>query len=106
MDFINLSSFQLITSKYGSEEGGTYFDEEESLAHDILPDRIIFYTNYLDYRSYEVYIHEGVLHVKKTRLDNYKLHDKAKVIEDTMDEEDHEELDQLWKRMEQDLVHT
>jgi len=104
MNAINLSSFLLLTSKYGSEEGGVYFDEEESLAQEIFPDRIMFYTNFLDHTSYEVYIHEGVLCVKKTRLDNYKLHLKATVIEDTMDEEDLEELDQLWNRMEQDLL--
>lgn len=104
MNAINLSSFQLITSQYGSKAGEAYFDEEESLAHDIFDDRIILYTNFVDYRSYEVSIHEGALRVKKTRLDNYELHEKAAVIEDAMDEEDQEELDQLWSRMEQDLV--
>lgn len=104
MNSITLANFQLITAKYGSEKGGAYFDEEESLAHDIFADRIVFYTNFLDYRSYEAYISEGVLCVKKTRLDNYKLHLKATVIEDTMDEEDWEEFNQLWSRMEHDLL--
>lgn len=104
MNAITLSNFQLITSKYGRETGQAYFDEEESIAHDIFPDRIVFYTNFLDNRSYEAHISEGVLCVKKTRLDNYKLHLKATVMEDTMDDEDWEELDPLCKRMEHDLL--
>jgi hypothetical protein len=104
MNFITLSDFELITSKYGKENGQAYFDANEGLAHDIFSEKIIFYTNYLDHRSYEVYSHEGTVCVKKTRLDNYKLHLKATVIDDAMEDEDWEELGQLWNQMQNDLI--
>lgn len=104
MNPITTSEFQLITSKYGTEEGQAYFDAEESIAHDIFPERIIFYTNFQDNRSYEAYVREETICIKKTRLDNYKLHLKATVIEDTMEEEDWEEIGQLWGRMQYDLL--
>lgn len=104
MNPITLSNFQLITSKHGKEEGQAYFDAKESLVHDIFPDRIKFYTNFLDNRSYEAYIQEETLHVKKTRLDNYKLHLNATLIEDVMEEDDWEEIDQIWNQMLHDLA--
>jgi hypothetical protein len=104
MNPVTLSDFQLIISKYGKEKGQAYFDPNESLTHDIFPDRIVFYTNFLDHRSYETYIQEEILCLKKTRLDNYELHLKATIIEDEMDEDDWEELDQLWSQMRKDLI--
>lgn len=104
MNPITLSGFRTITSTYGKAAGQAYFDAEESITHDMYPDRIVFYTNFLDHRTYEAYVVEEELQVKKTRLDNYHLHLKATVIEDSMDEEDWEELDQLWGRMAKDLI--
>jgi hypothetical protein len=103
MNPIDLQSFQRITSAHGELEGAAYFDAEEELAHEVFPDRIVFQTNYLDYRSYEVDLAEGAIRVRKTRLDNYQRGDKAKVIEDAMDEEDWGELGDLWQRMRRDL---
>lgn len=104
MNPINLSNFLLITSKYGSEQGATHFDKEEDLIHDIFPDRIIFNTNYVDETSYETYFEGEVLCIKKTKLDDYELHEDAEVIADELDEDDLEELEELWNRMEQDLI--
>lgn len=104
MNPITIPDFQLITSKYGKEQGQAYFDARESLVHDIFPDRIVFYTNFLDHRSYEAYIHEETLCLKKTRLDNYELHLDATIIEDTIDEEDWDEINELWSQMLHDLV--
>jgi len=103
MNPIDAQSLQRIISTHGKFEGAEYFDVEESLAHEIFPDRIVFQTNYLDYCSYEVDIAEGAPRVRKTRLDNYRLGEKAQVIDDAMDEEDWEELGSLWQRLSQDL---
>jgi len=103
MNPIDLLSFQRITTAHGEFEGAAYFDAEESLTHEVFPDRIVFQTNYLDYRSYEIDAVEGGIRVRKTRLDNYKRGEKAQVIDDDMDEEDWEELAGLWERLSQDL---
>jgi hypothetical protein len=103
MNPIDPLSFQRITTAHGKPEGATYFDAEESITHDIFPERIVFQTNYLDYRSYEVDLAEGAIRVRKTQLDNYKRGHQAQVVEDEMDEEDWEELDSLWLRLSQDL---
>lgn len=103
MNPIDLLSFQRITRAHGKIEGGVYFDAEESLTHEVFPDRIVFQTNYLDYRSYDVDLAEGRVRVLKTRLDDYQRGEKAQVIEDDMDEEDWQELGSLWERLSRDL---
>jgi len=103
MNPIDLSSFQRITTAHGALEGAAYFDAEESLVHDVFPDRIVFQTNYLDHSSYAVNAAEGAIQVRKTRLDNYHRGHKAQVIEDAMDDDDWGELAALWQRLSQDL---
>ncbi|MCJ8203218.1 hypothetical protein [Pseudomonas sp. RGM2987] len=103
MNPIDLPSFQRITNTHGALEGAAYFDAEESLVHDVFPDRIVFQTNYLDHSSYAVSVVEGAIQVRKTRLDNYQRGHKAQVIEDDMDDDDWSELDTLWQRLRQDL---
>ena len=103
MNPIDALSFQRIITAHGALEGAAYFDAEEDLVQEIFPDRIVFQTNYLDYRSYEVDLADDAIRVLKTRLDNYQRGDKAKVIEDDMDEEDWEELATLWQRLSRDL---
>ncbi|MDG9924444.1 MULTISPECIES: hypothetical protein [unclassified Pseudomonas] len=103
MNPIDRQSFQRIISAHGKPEGAAYFDVAEELAHEVFPERIVFQTNYLDYRSYEVDLAEGAIRVRKTRLDNYRRGDKAKVIGDAMDEEDWAELGGLWQRLSRDL---
>ena len=103
MNPIDLLSFQRIINSHGEHEGAAYFDVEEDLAHEVFPDRILFQTNFLDYRSYDVDLAEGQIRVRKTRLDNYQRGDKAKVIDDEMNEEDWEELGGLWQRLSHDL---
>ncbi|UZE21777.1 hypothetical protein LOY67_17175 [Pseudomonas sp. B21-056] len=103
MNPIDALPFQRIITAHGALEGAAYFDAEEDLVQEIFPDRIVFQTNYLDYRSYEVDLADGAIRVLKTRLDNYQRGDKAKVIEDDMDEEDWEELGNLWQRLSRDL---
>jgi len=103
MNPIDLQSFQRIITAHGEAEGASYFDAEESLVHELFPDRILFQTNYMDSRSYEVDIADTELRVRKTRLDNYHRGHKAQVIDDAMDEEDWEELCGLWQRLSRDL---
>ncbi|WP_434702920.1 hypothetical protein J3P85_18490 [Pseudomonas sp. Z1-12] len=103
MNPIDPLSLQRIISAHGDFEGAAYFDVEESLAHEVFPDRIVFQTNYLDYRSYEADLAEGSVRVRKTRLDNYLRGHKALVIEDDMDDEDWDELGSLWQRLSHDL---
>ncbi|MCX2454228.1 hypothetical protein OQX61_23355 [Pedobacter sp. PLR] len=104
MNPIPVSDFLLITSRYGKVDGKSHFDSEEDLVHDIFPNRILFYTNFMDERSYEMYIQEGAICIKKTRLDDYELHEDAEDIEDDLDEDDTEELDGLWSRIVYELL--
>ncbi|MHA6788056.1 DUF6630 family protein [Pseudomonas bijieensis] len=103
MNPIDPLSFQRIIAAHGDFEGASYFDAEESLAHEVFPDRIVFQTNYLDYRSYDVDLVEGSVRVRKTRLDDYLRGHKAQVIDDDMDDEDWDELGSLWQRLSHDL---
>jgi hypothetical protein len=103
MNPINLESLQRITAAHGKPEGASYFDAEESIVHDVFPDRIVFQTNFVDYSSYAVAVAAGEVQVSKTRLDNFKRGHKAQVIDDEMDEGDWEELGSLWRRLSEDL---
>lgn len=103
MNPIDLLSFQRITTAHGKPEGAAYFDNEESIVHDVFPDRIVFQTNFVDNSSYAVDVTEGLIRVSKTRLDNFKRGHKAQVIDDEMDEGDWDELESLWQRLSQDL---
>lgn len=97
---IAISSFQIITSKYGSEKGQIHFDAKEEVVHDIFSNRIVLNTNFRDERSYETYMEDDVLHVKKLMYNTRK----KELFETIMDEDDWEELDELWSRMEYELV--
>lgn len=103
MNPIDPLSFQRITIAHGTLEGAIYFDAEEDLTHEVFPERIVFQTNYLDYRSYEVDLAEGGIRVRKTCLDNYQRGHKAQMIDDEMDDEDWAELGSLWQRLSRDL---
>jgi hypothetical protein len=103
LDAIDPLSLQRIINTHGTLEGAAYFDAEESLVHDIFPDRIVFQTNYLDYTSYAVNLAEGAVRVRKTRLDNYHRGHNAQVIDDDMDEDDWVELASHWQRLSRDL---
>ena len=104
MNPVDLSAFQRIVTAHGNTEGAAYFDAEESIVHDIYPERIVFQTNFMDNRSYAVDIADGALRVQMTRLDNYHRGHKAQVIDDDMDEDDWEELAALWQRLSLDLA--
>ncbi|MDO7896056.1 DUF6630 family protein [Pseudomonas citrulli] len=103
MNPIDSLTLQRIIAAHGKPEGAAYFDVEESIVHDLFPDRIVFQTNYLDHSSYAVDLAGGVVRVRKTRLDNYHRGHKAQVIDDAMDEDDWDELDGLWQRLRRDL---
>ena len=103
MSPIDLLSFQRITATHGTLAGAAYFDPEESIVHDVFPDRIVFQTRFLDHSRYEVGVVDSELHVRKTRLDTYRRGHKAQVIDDEMDDEDWGELGSLWPRLSQDL---
>ena len=103
MTSIDPLSLQRIITDHGTPEGAAYFDAEESIVHDVFPDRIAFQTNFMDNRSYEVSVVGGEVCVRMTRLDNYRRGHKARLIDDDMDEDDWEELAILWQRLSQDL---
>lgn len=103
MPAIEPLQFQRIVAAHGQIEGAVYFDAEEELTHELFPDCIVFQTNFLDSSSYEVAFAESELRVRKTRLDNYQRGHKAQVIDDAMDEDDWEELGNLWQRLSRDL---
>ncbi|SHF86144.1 hypothetical protein [Pedobacter caeni] len=100
MIVINLSDFQFITSKYGSEKGETYFDEDESLVHKIYSDRIVFSTNFMDYRSYEIYLKEETVCIKRMKEGDRK----PIPTEYAIDGDDIEEIESLWRRMEREQI--
>lgn len=103
MPAIEPLQFQRIVAAHGQIEGAVYFDAEEELTHELFPDCIVFQTNFLDSSSYEVAFAESELRVRKTRLDNYQRGHKAQVIDDAMDNDDWEELGNLWQRLSRDL---
>lgn len=103
MNPIDLLSFQHIINAHGKPEGAAYFDEEESIVHDLFCERIVFQTNYMENCTYAVDIAEGGIRVRKTRLDNYNRGHKAQMIDDEMDDEDWAELEGLWQRLSKDL---
>jgi hypothetical protein len=96
---ISQEDFNWLTLTYGKDKGYSYIDSKETVVHEIFVDKVLLSTNFLDYASYELSFNAGELHIKKHRLDNYKLHDKAKLIADEMDEDDEEELMLRWTNM-------
>lgn len=103
MTLIDFAQFQRIVAAHGEIAGAVYFDAEESLTHELFPDCIVFQTNFLDSSSYAVGFTDSELQVRKTRLDNYQRGHKAQVIDDAMDDDDWEELGNLWQRLSRDL---
>lgn len=103
MNPIDLQAFQRIIAAHGQAQGQAYFDAENSIVHELYPERIVFQTDYLDYSSYTVEVADTGLQVRKTRLDNYHRGHKAQLIDDEMDDDDWAELAGLWQRLSRDL---
>ncbi|PSL43469.1 hypothetical protein CLV51_108159 [Chitinophaga niastensis] len=100
---ISREDFNWLTLTYGKDSGYSYIDTKESVVHEVFIDKVLISTAFLNYASYELSFNALGLHIKKHRLDNYKLQDKAKLISDEMDEEDEEELMLRWTTMMQEL---
>jgi len=64
-----------------------FYDEDDDTTNTYNDGNLEIGTDFLDYTTYELRLDDNVLIIKKTRLDNYKNHDKAKVIEEAMDED-------------------
>jgi len=65
----------------------TFYDEDDDTTNTYNDGILEIGTDFLDYTTYELRLNGDELTIKKTRLDNYKNHDKAKVIEEPMDED-------------------
>ncbi|MBO9731056.1 MAG: hypothetical protein J7623_20635 [Chitinophaga sp.] len=103
MPDISREDFTWLTQTYGKENGYSYIDTKESVVHEIFKDKILIGTAFLNYASYELSFGAPGLSIRKSRLDNYKLHDKAVLIIDEMNEEDEEELMLRWTNLVQEL---
>ncbi|MCW3465491.1 DUF6630 family protein [Chitinophaga nivalis] len=100
---ISQADFIWLTNTYGKAGGYSHIDTKESVVHEIFPDKVLIGTAFLNCASYELSFATPVLQIKKNRLDNYKLHDKAVLIPDDMNEEDEEELVMRWEALMQEL---
>ncbi|SEW50492.1 DUF6630 family protein [Chitinophaga arvensicola] len=95
---ISREDFNWLTQTYGKETGYSHIDTKESVVHEIFMDKVLIGTAFLNCASYELSFGNG-LHIRKNRLDDYKLHDKAVLIADDMTEEDEDELELRWSTL-------
>lgn len=100
---ISREDFNWLTQTYGRENGYSHIDTKESVVHEIFTDKVLIGTAFLNCASYELSFGDPGLRIRKNRLDNYKLHDKAMLIPDEMNEEDEEELQLRWTALMQEL---
>ncbi|NSL86615.1 DUF6630 family protein [Chitinophaga solisilvae] len=100
---ISREDFNWLTGSYGKDGGYSHIDSKEGVIHEIFKDKILIGTDFLNCASYELSFPQGELHIRKSRLDNYKLHEKAVLIADEMLEEDNEELGQRWHALLREL---
>ena len=100
---ISREDFTWLTQTYGRDSGYSHIDTKESVVHEIFKDKVLIGTSFLNYASYELSFDMQELLIRKSRLDNYKLHDKAVLITDDMNEEDEEELLLRWNTLIQEL---
>lgn len=103
MPAISREDFNWLTKTYGKESGYSHIDTKESVVHEIFMDKVLIGTAFLNCASYELSFGIPGLHIRKNRLDNYKLEDKAVLITDEMTEEDEDELLLRWSDLLQDL---
>lgn len=103
MPDISREDFTWVTGTYGKDTGYSHIDTKESVVHEIFRDKVLIGTSFLNCASYELSFGVPGLHIRKNRLDNYKLHDKAVLIPDEMNEEDKEELMLRWTALLQEL---
>ncbi|WP_349318077.1 hypothetical protein [Chitinophaga sp. MM2321] len=100
---ISREDFIWLTDTYGQDSGYSHIDTKESVVHEIFKDKVLIGTSFLNCASYELSFAGPGLHIKKNRLDNYKLHDQAVLIADEMNEEDAVELSLRWDLLIQEL---
>ncbi|WP_212004239.1 hypothetical protein [Chitinophaga sp. HK235] len=100
---ISQEDFNWVTGNFGKQSGNSYMDMKEDVIHEIFPDKVVIGTRFLNCASYELSFADNQLHIKKNRLDNHMLQEKAKMIPDEMQEEDVEELVTLWENMLREL---
>ncbi|HVI48550.1 MAG TPA: hypothetical protein VM802_27020 [Chitinophaga sp.] len=95
--------FTWLTTTFGKDSGNPHIDVKESVVHEIFKDKVLINTAFQDCTSYEVSFAEAELMIRKNKLDNHKLHEKAALIADEMSENDNEELVTLWNAMIKEL---
>ncbi|WP_143310884.1 DUF6630 family protein [Chitinophaga vietnamensis] len=100
---ISREDFIWLTSTYGKDTGNSYYDTKEDVIHEIFRDKILIGTAFLSHASYELSFAGETLQIRKNRLDNYKLHEKARLIPDDMQEEDEDELMLRWHNLLREL---
>lgn len=103
MPDISREDFTWLTQTYGKDSGYSHIDTKESVVHEIFKDKVLIGTSFLNYASYELSFDVPGLLIRKSRLDNYKLQDKAVLITDDMNEDDEEELMLRWNTLIQEL---
>jgi hypothetical protein len=82
------------------EDDSSLFDETIDACHSHhLNGELEIATNFADYTSYHISIVDGSLQVIMRQLDNYKLHDRAKIIEVKMDDGDWQDLHDTLSRL-------
>lgn len=81
-------------------EHSIYWDEATSSTHEHREaGRFEFSPGYLDHTTFYVDVRSGAFQVAVKRLDNYKLHERARFIDSTMDNDDWVELQTILSRM-------
>ncbi len=89
-----------LTTLWPAGEHSTYWDEATSSTHEHREaGRFEISPGYLDHSTFYVDARSGAFRVDVKRLDNYKLHERARLIDATMDSDDWVELQRILSRM-------
>ncbi|MEC5144462.1 hypothetical protein [Chitinophaga sp. 212800010-3] len=96
MPEISREDFNWLTQTYGKTDGYSHIDTEEEVIHEIFHDKILIGSGFLNCASYELSYDKHRLLVRKNRLDDYRLEEKAVMIADDMSNEDEKELLYRW----------
>lgn len=71
----------------------TFYDEDDNTVHSLENGVLTISANFVDYTTYKLTRTEAAgIQVQLERLDNYRLHEKAKKVAWEMDQEDEEDL--------------
>lgn len=97
------ADFSWLTRQFGAEKGTPHYDHQADVVHEIYPDRVRIWSGFLNNAHYDITLADNQLQVSKTRLDNYKLGERAREITDRMEDADRQELAGNWQHLLQEL---